>query len=78
MIYMLLIVIMWKLRGDNMRIKVKLSDNDITFTYNDVVNIGEYINVIQIMKKDNKPELFNKSSIEYIRIYIDESVGNND
>ena len=61
-----------------MRIKVKLSDNDIAFTYNDVVNIGEYINVIQIMKKDNKPELFNKSSIEYIRIYIDESVANND
>lgn len=75
---MLLIVIMLNLRGDNMRIKVKLSDNDIAFTYNDVVNIGEYINVIQIMKKDNKPELFNKSSIEYIRIYIDESVANND
>ena len=61
-----------------MRIKVKLSDNDIAFTYNDVVNIGEYINVIQIMRKDNKPELFNKLSIEYIRIYIDESVENND
>ena len=75
---MLLIVIMLNLRGDNMRIKVKLSDNDIAFTYNDVVNIGEYINVIQIMKKDNKPELFNKLSIEYIRIYIDESVENND
>lgn len=57
-----------------MRIKVKLSDNDITFSYDDVVNIGEFINVIQISRKDNRPELFNKSSIEYIRIYIDESV----
>lgn len=56
-----------------MKIKVKLSENDIAFSYDDVVNIGEYINVIQIMRKDNQPELFNKSSIEYIRIYIDES-----
>lgn len=61
-----------------MQVKVKLSDNDIAFSYDDVVNIGEYINVIQIMRKDNKPELFNKSSIEHIRIYIDESVKNND
>lgn len=61
-----------------MKIKVKLSDNDIAFSYDDVVNIGEFINVIQISRKDNRPELFNKSSIEYIRIYIDESVQTND
>lgn len=56
-----------------MQMKIKLSDNDITFKYDDVLNIGEYINIIQIMRKNNKPELFTKQSIESIKIYIDEN-----
>lgn len=50
-----------------MQMKIKLSDNDITFKYDDVLNIGEYINIIQIMRKNNKPELFTKQSIESIK-----------
>lgn len=54
-----------------MKIKVKLSDNDIAFAYEDVINIGEFLDIIQLMIKEKGTVLITKSSIEYIRIYID-------
>ena len=57
-----------------MQVKIKLSDNDIAFVYDDVINIGEFLDIIQLMIKEKGTVLITKTSIEYIRIYLDESV----
>lgn len=57
-----------------MQVKIKLSDNDIAFVYDDVINIGEFLDIIQLMIKEKGTVLITKSSIEYIRIYLNESV----
>lgn len=56
-----------------MQVKIKLSDNDIAFVYDDVINIGEFLDIIQLMIKEKGTVLITKSSIEYIRIYLDGS-----
>lgn len=61
-----------------MQVKIKLSDNDIAFSYDDVINIGEFLDIIQLMIKEKGTVLITKSSIEYIRIYLDESEKTND
>ena len=61
-----------------MQVKIKLSDNDIAFVYDDVINIGEFLDIIQLMIKEKGTVLITKSSIEYIRIYLDESEKTND
>lgn len=55
-----------------MQVKIKLSDNDIAFVYDDVINIGEFLDIIQLMIKEKGTVLITKSSIEYIRIYLNE------
>lgn len=52
-----------------MKVKVKLNSG-VSFKY-DCLNIGEFIDIIQIMTTDRKPVLIAKSDIECIRIYID-------
>ncbi len=61
-----------------MQVKIKLSDNDIAFVYDDVINIGEFLDIIQLMIKEKGTVLITKSSIEYIRIYLNESEQTND
>lgn len=61
-----------------MQVKIKLSDNDIAFVYDDVINIGEFLDIIQLMIKEKGTVLITKTSIEYIRIYLDESEKTND
>ena len=61
-----------------MQVKIKLSDNDIAFSYDDVINIGEFLDIIQLMIKEKGTVLITKSSIEYIRICIDGSEKTND
>ena len=61
-----------------MRVKVKLSDNDIAFVYNDVINIGEFLDIIQLMIKEKGTVLITKSSIEYIKVCLEESEQTND
>lgn len=61
-----------------MQVKIKLSDNDIAFVYDDVINIGEFLDIIQLMIKEKGTVLITKSSIEYIRIYLNESEKTND
>lgn len=56
-----------------MQVKIKLSDNDIAFVYDDVINIGEFLDIIQLMIKEKGTVLITKSSIEYIRIYLNGS-----
>lgn len=56
-----------------MQVKIKLSENDIAFLYDDVINIGEFLDIIQLMIKEKGTVLITKSSIEYIRIYLDET-----
>lgn len=56
-----------------MQVKIKLSENDIAFSYDDVINIGEFLDIIQLMIKEKGTVLITKSSIEYIRIYLDET-----
>lgn len=61
-----------------MQVKIKLSDNDIAFVYDDVINIGEFLDIIQLMIKEKGTVLITKSSIEYIRIYLNGSEQTND
>jgi hypothetical protein len=37
-----------------MQVKIKLSDNDIAFVYDDVINIGEFLDIIQLMIKEKE------------------------
>jgi len=61
-----------------MQVKIKLSENDIAFVYDDVINIGEFLDIIQLMIKEKGTILITKSSIEYIRIYLNGSEQTND